>query len=193
MNDDRDWQSFKQAIDELLDQHRPERAGQGEKDWREPVYGWARNHIPNEQNIVRRFAQEEVDRREALATKVGNKIVRAWMHGQSPLIWGQLGAKPIIVGKLRIRCDVATAEDFDAAAQQIENAAKKTFDEAMQLAQGYRDLGHETIKRGVDHAPKLGDLAPRAPGRPIEVWDVDDMPDPIDFGAVITDDDDEVE
>src|SRR5262245_24605150 len=113
---DRLMGAFREEIDKRLDAQRPARAEVGEKDWREPVYGWARNHITDEQHLVRNYARTEVDRREKEATKAGNAQIRKWIDGQAPLDWTMLGAKPIIVNKLRVRLDAATDGDLDTAA-----------------------------------------------------------------------------
>lgn len=171
------WAEFRREIDRRLDELRPPRADTGDRTWREPVYGWARNHLPDETNVVRKFAKDEVDRRETEATKSGNKIVREWMKGWRPLHWHDLGPKPIKVTEtLRVRSDAATPDDFDDAAQLIITAGKRTFDEVMLLGEGMHDIARLARRAGHAYVALLGDLPSRG-GDPRPEDDVDPFDD----------------
>ncbi len=155
------WAEFRHEIDRKLDELRPERGSQSEKEWRAPVYGWARNHIPDESNLVRYFAEAEVDRREGLATKRGNLLLRRWAKGQMPLFWVDLGPLPVVVEKVRIRLDAVTPDDIEDAARELEHQGKATYDEVLLLVDGMRDLGRNARRKGLSVVALLGDLKPR--------------------------------
>lgn len=155
------WKEFHREIDRRLDDRRPKRASVGEKEWREPIYGWARNHIPDETNLVRVFAEQIVDRREGEATKRGNEHLRRWMHGQMPLTWADVGPLPIKVEKLRIRLDAATPDDMEDAANQVQAEGAKTWQEILLLADTMRDLARQARHAGYVTVARLGDLPPR--------------------------------
>lgn len=160
-NEQESWENYRAAIAERLDERRPARCAMGEKDWREPVYGWARNHIPNESTLVRVFAEAEVDRVEGKATRRGNKYLRQWAKGQRPLLWADLGPLPVVVGKVRIRLDAVTADDIEDAAMELEAAGKVTYDEVVLLGRAMRDLARNTRRQGLAFVALLGDLGPR--------------------------------
>lgn len=156
------WREFHQEIDRRLDARRPARASMKERDWREPVYGWARNHIPDETNIVRRFAEKEVDRREEQATRRGNRELRRWMDGQMPLIWSDIGALPIKVNdELRVRLDVATPQDLEDAAKVVQSDGLKVYQETIRLAECERELARRARDAGVVVVALIGDQPPR--------------------------------
>lgn len=155
------WKEFRRGIDEKLDRHRPNRAGVGETKWREPVYTWARNHMPDETHLVRNVAKQEVDRREGLATKRGNKHVRAWMKGQAPLSWLLLGALPIKVGEIRVRADAATPEDLEESARAVRESALGNYNEEVLLATGFDEIAKRARQSGFDTAADIGDQPPR--------------------------------
>lgn len=159
-NDD-PWGAYHSHIDRLLDTARPERSESGDKDWREDVYGWARNHIPNESNLVRYFAEKIVDSREARATRRGNKLLRAWAKGQRPLLWSDLGPLPVVVEKIRIRLDAITPDDMDDAARELMAVGKATYDEVVLLGMALQDLARNARRQGLDRVVLLGDLQPR--------------------------------
>jgi hypothetical protein len=156
------WQEFRQEIDRRLDARRPERAGVSEKKWREPVYGWARNHLPDESNIVRRVAEREVDQRERQATRRGNDLIRAWMHGRMPLAWSLVGPLPVKVGRLRIRLDVATASEVEDAARELQANGKAVYDEVLLLCDGLRDIGRQARQQGYVAVALIGDQPPKS-------------------------------
>ena len=156
------WEEFRREVDRRLDAVRPERASVGQKDWREPVYGWARNHLPDESNLVRRIAEREVDHREGEATKRGNGFIREWMHGRGPLSWELVGPLPVKVGKLRIRLDVATAIEVEDAARELLSQGKATFDEVVLLADGLFDLSRQAREKGCVTVALIGDQPPRS-------------------------------
>lgn len=134
----------------------------GEREWREPIYGWARNHIPDESNIVKRFAEKEVDRREREATTRGNKQLRRWMDGQMPLVWNDIGALPIMVDKqLRVRLDAATVQDFEAAANLIQADGLRVYQETLRVAECERELAGRARQAGVVIVAMIGDQPPR--------------------------------
>lgn len=156
------WREFHQEIDRRLDARRPKRASMKERDWREPVYGWARNHIPDESNIVRRFAEKEVDRREEQATKRGNRELRRWMDGQMPLIWNDIGALPVKVrDDLRVRLDAVTPQDLEDAAKIVETDGFKVWQETQRLGECERELARRARAAGFVIVALIGDLPPR--------------------------------
>jgi len=159
--DDLAWEEYRRQIDRRLDEIRPGRIGASDRAWRERVYGWARNHIPDETTIVKRFAEAEVDRREAQATKRANKVLRAWLHGQAPLSWEILGPLPIRVGNVRVRLDHATPEDVDDAARELARQGLATYQEVVLLVEGLRALAREARRGGHANVAQLGDQPPR--------------------------------
>lgn len=180
------WVEYRHEIDRRLDAVRPERCGANEKDWREPIYGWARNHIPDESNLVRRFAEKEVNNRERIATTRGNKLLRGWLHGRVRLAWRFLGPLPVVVGKVRIRLDAATPDDLEDAARELEERGRLVFNEVLLLVGGLRDLARAARRQGLLTVSLIGDLAPCTPfregflpyeGPDDEISDVDDDDD----------------
>lgn len=172
------WAEYRAEIDRRLSELRPARVGSDERDWREPVYGWARNHIPDESRLVHNYAEQTVNDREGQATKQGNRIVRAFLHGQAPLEWSIVGPYPVRVGKMRIRLDAASLEDIEDAARELEHAGKVTFDEVMLLVAGLRDLVREARRAGYSTIRELGDLAPRTSPEGFLPFSEDDDDDP---------------
>lgn len=182
------WVDYRRRIDQILDEDRPERASVGDQSWRHRAYGWARNHIPDEEHLVRHFAEQEVDRREREATKAGNAIIRRWLHGQAPLDWALLGPKPIKVDELlRVRLDAATPDDIEDSARLLETKGKAQYDEVIALANGMRDLARAARRAGHAYVALLGNQDPCAPGEErIRPW----MPDD-DFDDFLEGDEDE--
>ncbi len=176
------WREYYAEIDRQLDGCRPDRSGKSESEWREEVYGWARNHIPDEQNIVRAFAKQIVDIREGVATKRGNKFLRQWRKGQRPLFWSDLGPLPIVVEKVRIRLDAATPDDVEDAALEVEAQGKAVYDEVLILGHTLLDLARDARRKGLPTVALLGDLNPRKPDdggalQPYSDDDDDEAPD----------------
>ncbi|MGH3476020.1 MAG: hypothetical protein ACRDQD_04195 [Nocardioidaceae bacterium] len=171
------WSEFRAEIDRRLDEKRPARCGPEEKDWREEVYGWARNHIPDETHLVRVFAKDEVDRREGLATKRANNYLRRWGHGQVPLDWSLVGPLPIKANAVRIRLDAATPDDIEDAARELAAAGKVTFDEVMLLTESMRDLARAARRSNVATIVLLGNIGPRRENDGIQIEDDDDEDD----------------
>jgi hypothetical protein len=117
--------------------------------------------IPDETHLVRHYAKEIVDRREALATKRANIVLRKWAHGQTPLDWCLAGPLPIKANGVRIRLDAATPDDIEDAARELEAAGKATFDEVMLLAACMRDLARGARRSNLPTVVLLGNLGPR--------------------------------
>lgn len=154
---DDSWKVFIAGINERLNEHRPARVGRSEEDWREPVYAWARNHMPDESHLVRTIAKREVNRVEGDAAKRGNKMLRQYAHGQAPLYWGELGPYPMIINEMRVRWDAATPDDVDDAAQEIRSNGKRQFDEVTILADTMQELARSARKSGLDKIALIGD------------------------------------
>lgn len=171
MNEDT-WAAYHSEIDKRLDEIRPRRSSSGDKDWREPVYGWARNHIPDESNLIRHFAEKEVDRREATATKRGNDLLRRWAKGQMPLLWSDLGPLPTLVDGVRIRMDALTPDDMDDAAREQRSKAKQVYDEVLILSESLEDLARTARRSGCSFVAEIGDQDPR--GAEVTEADFDD-------------------
>jgi hypothetical protein len=153
---------FRHQIDVRLDRHRPERVSAGEKDWREPIYAWARNHMPDESHLVRRIAKQEVDGREMQATKRANNLLRDYMHGRAPLSWSLVGPLPVRVGKLRIRLDVATPKEVEDAARELLTVGQATFDEVAVLVKCLEELADEARQKGYLTVALIGDKPPHS-------------------------------
>ena len=135
----------------------------------EPTKGWARNHIPDESNIVRHFADDIVQRREGLATKRGNNFLRKWNEGERPLDWALFGPLPIkLPDGLRVRLDAATLMDIEDAAVLMEEEAKRNFDKVVILVRALRDLVREARGKGFQRISQLGNLTPRDENRMIQ-------------------------
>jgi hypothetical protein len=154
------WAEFHAEIDKRLDQIRPQRSGKADKAWREEVYGWARNHIPDETNVIRTFAEREVDNQERLATRRGNRLLRSWAHGRRPLIWHGIGPLPVIVGRERVRLDAVTPEDIETAATQMDEESQLVRQEILLLVEAMRELAKEARRRRFAIVSMVGDLAP---------------------------------
>lgn len=161
MTDEQTWADYHAEIDKRLDALRPQRSSSGEKDWRAPVYGWARNHIPDETNLIRHFAEKEVDGREAKATRRGNKLLRRWAKGHIPLLWSDLGPLPVVVDGVRIRMDALTPDDMDDAARELRSNAKQVYDEVLILTDSLEDLARTARRAGCSFVAEIGDLDPR--------------------------------
>jgi hypothetical protein len=174
MTDEQTWAEYHTEIDRRLDALRPQRSSSGDKDWRAQVYGWARNHIPNESNLVRHFAEKEVDGREAKATRRGNKMLRRWAKGQIPLLWSDLGPLPVVVDGTRIRMDALTPDDMDDAAQELRSTAKQVYDEVMILSESLVDLARVARRAGCSFVAEIGDLDPRGAMVEVEPEDGED-------------------
>jgi hypothetical protein len=177
MTDDQTWAQYHADIDKRLDELRPQRSNSGDKDWRAQVYGWARNHIPDETNLVRHFAEKEVDGREAKATRRGNKMLRRWAKGQIPLLWSDLGPLPVVVDGTRIRMDALTPDDMDDAARELRSNAKQVYDEVLILSESLEDLARTARRAGCSFVAEIGDLDPRGEyveEEPEDDWDGDD-------------------
>ena len=169
------WAEYYEGIDQRLNEVRPPRSNQADREWREPVYGWARNHIPNESHLVRVFAERVVDNRETQASKRGNRYLRQWcLSGGMPLLWKDLGALPCIVEKVRIRMDAATPDDFDDAAREMEATAKQNYDATLIVVGAMRDLARMARRAGCDYVAQVGDLPPRSMPESMPDWDDDD-------------------
>lgn len=169
---DRDgsWAEYYARIDAILDEDRPARALPSETAWMERARGFARNHIPNESEIVRHFGDDITSRREGLATKAANKILRLWMNGQAPLDWGIDGSKPIkLKDGTRVRLDCATSDDLRNAARALAGRLRITYDNGMVAARGMWLLATEATRRGYATASDIGDQEPGAGAS----WDVD--------------------
>jgi hypothetical protein len=155
------WGPFRAEIARRLNELRPERITMGETDWREPVYAWARNHMPDESHLVRHVAKREVDRQEREATKRGNDLIRDYGHGRMPLEWSLVGPYPVNVDKVRVRLDVATPDDIDAATVELLAKGRQTFEEVMLLVETLRYLAQRARSEGHATVAAIGDLPAR--------------------------------
>lgn len=154
---------YRAEIDRRLDAIRPKRAAISDRDWREPVYTWARNHMPNETNLVRRQAQRDVDRRERDATHRGNGKLRDWQIGTMPLfIWTDVGPTPIRVGDDHVRLDAVTIRDGRQFARETRTSAKRTYDSQLLVATAIEEMCDLATEKGCLLLAELGDLP--APG-----------------------------
>ncbi len=161
MTAEQTWAEYHAEINQQLDALRPKRSSSGDKDWRQPVYGWARNHIPNESNLVRHFAEQQVDSCEGKATRRGNKMLRRWAKGQIPLLWSDLGPLPVVVDRVRIRMDALTPDDMDDAARELRSNAKQVYDEVLILSESLEDLARTARRAGCSFVAEIGDLDAR--------------------------------
>lgn len=183
---DETWAEYHAEIDKRLDAIRPQRSSSGDKEWREEVYGWARNHIPNESNLIRHFAENEVNNREAKATRRGNRMLNKWAKGQMPLLWSDLGPLPVVVDRTRIRMDALTPDDMDDAARQKRSEAKQVYDEVLILSECLEDLARMARRAGCTFVAEIGDQDPR--GEYVEEPEVDGLWDDDEDGDDSDDD-----
>jgi len=154
------WADFWRQIDLKLAEARPARAGVDDRAWREEVYGWARNHIPNEANLVRTTAQQQVDNREKIATRRGNDWLRAYYDtGRGPLFWD---ATPIRVGEEHVRLDAATIRDGVNFEQERRRSAKQKYDSELVACDAMHELVEMAREQGYMRLSQLGDLPPRS-------------------------------
>lgn len=172
MSNEETWAAYHAEIDRRLDQLRPQRSSSADKEWREDVYGWARNHIPDERNLVRFFAEKAVDIREASATRRGNLLLRHWAKGHLPLLWSDLGPLPVRVNGMRIRMDALTPDDMDDAAREQRSKAKQVYDEVLILSESMEDLARTARRAGCSFVAEIGDQDPR--GADVQEADFDD-------------------
>lgn len=155
---DQAWNEFRATIRDRLNEIRPGRVDEAEREWREPVYGWARQHMPDETELVRRIARAEVDRQEGEATRRGNDYLRDYWQGRMPLGWDLVGPYPIRVDGVRVRLDVATPNDVARAADQLAAELTKTFQSGLAAVSALRYLGQRAIESGLTTVAKIGDL-----------------------------------
>lgn len=153
-----EWAEFRAGIVQRLDEVRPPRAGINETDWREPVYAWARNHMPNETMLVRKVAVDQVNNRERDATRRGNDFLRRWILVQVPLFWSDIGYLPIRLGEQHIRLDASTPADMRQFAREIRAHAKQRFDSELLVADAAEELAERATQAGLLLISKLGDL-----------------------------------
>lgn len=154
------WAEYRAEIRRLLNEVRPARVEQGDKAWREPIYGWARTHMPDESQLVRREARRVVDHLEGRATRDGNELLRDWWQGRAPLDWSLVGPYPVLVDGMRIRLDHATRRDVAIAAAQLHVVNEKAYDAAEAAVAAMRDLADRAEHAGVVAIAELGNLPP---------------------------------
>lgn len=165
-NEDRHlWAAYERGIDERLNAARPPRSGPKDRNWMEEsgVLGWARNHLPFEQYAVRNFAEAIVIKREALANRRANGIVRRYALGQAPLFWGDLGPLPFTIDeeRVRVRFDAATPADLDNHAAHIRESAKKRVEAELVVAAALEDLANRARAAGFMRVAQIGDMPQR--------------------------------
>jgi hypothetical protein len=160
------WAAYEQAIDERLNEARPARSGPKDRNWMEEagVLGWARNHLPYEQYAVRNFAEAIVIKREALANRRANRLVRRYALGQAPLFWGDLGPLPFTIDeeRLRVRFDAATPSDFDNHAAHIRESATSRLEAELLVAAALEDLARQARAAGFVRVALIGDMPQRS-------------------------------
>jgi hypothetical protein len=152
------WNEYRSEIRDLLNETRPARVDENDKNWREDAYTWARLHLPYETELVRRVARNEVDRQEGHATKRANEILRDYWQGRIPFEWSMAGPWPIRVDGVRIRLDAAVPADVDKAAGQLALELQKTHEAGQAAVNAMRFLAQAAIRQGVDTVAKIGDL-----------------------------------
>jgi hypothetical protein len=155
------WNDFRREIRERLNEVRPPRVDENDRAWREQVYGWARLHMPDETELVRRVAQREVDNQEGHATKRANDLLRDYWQGRAPLDWSVAGPWPIRVDGVRIRLDAATPADVDTAANQLAVDLTKTHQAGLAAVQAMHFLADTAREAGYTTVARIGDLPPR--------------------------------
>jgi hypothetical protein len=162
------WAEFREKIRDLLNDARPERVDENDRVWREPIYGWARAHMPDETQLVRREARRVVDHMETQATKRGNDLLRDWWQGREPLDWSLVGPYPVRVDGVRVRLDHATTRDIAVAAAQLHVVNEKTYEAAEAAVAAMRDLVSRAEQAGLTVVAQLGDLPPHQKPRAAE-------------------------
>lgn len=161
------WAEYRTKIRDLLNDARPLRVEDGDKAWREPIYGWARAHMPDETQLVRREARRVVDHIEGVATKRGNELLRDWWQGREPLDWSLVGPYPVRVDEIRVRLDHATTRDVAVAAAQLHVANEKVYEAAEAAVAAMRDLVARAERAGLTVVAELGDLPPHQQPRAV--------------------------
>jgi hypothetical protein len=151
------WSEFHALIDQALNKARPPRAKPSDKEWQAPVIGLAANKMPDESMLLRRFAEQVVSQRDALATKHAKKIMKDYVRGIVPLDWSMFGPLPIDVGGLRVRLDVATPNDVEDAARETERRARLSYQSALAVVDGFRDIARDARDRGFPLVHLIGD------------------------------------
>jgi hypothetical protein len=173
-DDDDLWGEFWEEIDRRLNLARPARSSPIDRGWMQPIFGWARNHIPNEENLVRHFAEREVVARESKLNRKANRLLKRYASGQQALTWTDLGPLPFTLDTagLRVRFDAATPDDFEGHARHIRGRAKQTFQSELAVAAALDDMAKMARVAGHARVAMLGDLPIREDGRYAELeWD----------------------
>jgi hypothetical protein len=158
------WGEFYAGIDDRLNKARPARSNTQDRDWLQPVIGWAANHIPNEMYLVRTFAEREVHKREGDANRKANALLKQYATGQMMLTWADLGPLPFTIddrAKLRVRYDAATPEDLEAHARFIRGSARRRYDAELVVADTLDDLARVAREAGYSRVALIGDMPVR--------------------------------
>lgn len=160
------WAEYEQAIDERLNKARPSRSSPKDRDWMEKsgVLGWARNHLPQEEYAVRKFAEKIVMEREGKANRRANRLVKRFATGQAPLFWSDLGPLPFTLDDegVRVRFDAATPADLDTHASHIRENARQRFEAELLVASTLEDLARQAREGGFVRVAQIGDLPQRS-------------------------------
>ena len=172
--DDEGWGEFRTEIDRRLNELRPARSTPADRAWMQPIFGWCRNHMPNESNLVRYVAEQEVIKREARANRKANRLLKAHADGQAPLTWADLGPLPFTMedNGLRVRFDAATPDETETRSNQIRLSARRSYQSGLRVADVLDELARRAREAGYDHIAMIGDLPIRDDGRLADLgWD----------------------
>jgi hypothetical protein len=152
------WAAWKESIRNELNRLRPDRYDAGDKEWMEPVIGLAAQTMPNQYKAVRVHAESVVSNLDGGATRAANQEILKWADGHKPLFWHELGALPFSCGKLRIRLDAGTPDDYEQAAYEQRASAKSTYDRTLFRATALEELASTARHRGLTIVSGIGDL-----------------------------------
>lgn len=114
-------------IDLMLDQCRPDRYDVGDNTWRLQVYADVEARLPVRRAIAI-AAQQIVDQREGIATRVANGLLRKIGETkQWPFDWMDAAERPLSIGRERVKLTAATAEDLQQWAIDERRDAAQDF------------------------------------------------------------------
>lgn len=153
---------YRDEIERLLNKYRPNRVPTGDKEWKRPVYEFAREHLPNPMRAIERAADQEVDGVDGRATQKANAWLRRWAKGLEMLDWALLGPLPATINGIRVRFDALDADDLEMWADEREAEAKATFDEVMTMVDGARRLAKLARSQDARRVSDLGNQEPLA-------------------------------
>lgn len=114
--------------------------------------------MPNQHRAIRVHAESEVAKIEGLSTRKANEKILDYADGRKPLSWLEIGPFPFSCGKLRIRLDAGTPDDYEQASYEQRVKAKRDHDRALFRATCLDELAKTARHLGKTVVSEIGDL-----------------------------------